>query len=373
MYQGYGDPNDDWATRGVETLMKRYPVFNKLYNWSYDDGTCLGALWQIGKLKHDKKMLEYVRWNFDRYVYDEEGHVKGYDPSKLSQDDICNGKMMIELYEYTKDIKFKRAADTMFKELRQIPRTKSGTFWHKKWYPNQVWLDGLYMGSVFYAKYQKAFGINDYYDDVVHQFLTAYQDTVDEKTGLCYHAYDESREMYWADPQTGHSPHFWSRAIGWFMMAMVDVLEYLPEDVDGRDQIIENYNALANALRKVADPATGLWYQVTDEGGRPINYLEQSGSSLILAALAKGQRLGYLKGDWDSFIDETWAHSLEQFITITAEGYVNTNHTCQVGGLGGANHRDGTYAYYMSEPVISNDHKGYGAFLYLAYEMERRK
>ncbi|SPS04035.1 glycoside hydrolase family 88/105 protein [Latilactobacillus sakei] len=373
MYRGYGNPEDDWASLGVNTLLKRDPIFNKLYNWSYDDGTCLGAVYNIYQLKKQSKMLEYCKSNFDRYL-DSQGNIHDYVAEDLALDDICNGKSLLDLYHETKDLKYKKAADKLYEQLKMQPRTEEGTFWHKKRYPSQVWLDGLYMGSVFYAKYQKMFNLDDRYDDVVHQFLSAYKVTLDDESGLCYHAYDEARQQPWVNKETGHSPHFWTRAIGWFVMAMADVLEYLPEDIEGRKQIIDNLDHLLKALKDYSDPQTHLWYQVTDEIDRPMNYIEQSGSSMILAAMAKGVRMGYLNAsDYEDFIEKGWVNSLEQFITITNEGYVNTNRTCQVGGLGGPNKRDGSYAYYMSEPVISNDHKGYGAFLYLAYEMEQRK
>jgi len=373
MYRGYGNPNDDWASLGAKTLIKRDPIFNKLFKWSYDDGTLFGAMYNTYQIKNDHEILKYMQFNFDRYL-DDQGNIHGYVPDKLALDDVCNGKSLLDLYHETGDQKYKDAADKLFRQLQLQPRTNEGTFWHKQSYPYQVWLDGLYMGSVFYAKYQKMFGIDKYYDDVVHQFLTAYKVTLDEKNGLCFHAYDEARVQPWANKENGHSPHFWTRAIGWFVMAMVDVLEYIPESVDGREKIIQNLNDLFDALKKYADPQTGLWYQVTDEIDRPMNYLEQSGSSMILAAMAKATRLGYSSEEkWSKDIDNGWEYSLEEFITVTNDGYLNTNRTVEVGGLGGDNKRDGSYAYYMSEPVISNDHKGYGAFMYLANEMELRK
>ncbi len=370
MTKEYGNPADDWAVRTVETLLKREPEVNLKGKWEYEDGLMLDGVMSVYERTHNKSYLDYIKHYFDTYI-SENGAVKGYDPSLFRLDDINNGKVLLKLYKLTNDKKYKRVLDRQFQQLQNQPRTASSLFWHKKSYPNQVWLDGIYMGDVFYAEYLENFQDNPSYDDVIHQFLKSYEIAIDKETELCYHAVDESRKMYWSNKENGHSPHFWLRSLGWYVMAMTDVIEHLPEDNTGREQILQNLNKLLTALRNVADPSTNLWYQIPDEGNRLMNYLESSGSLMILNAIAKSLRMGYLNDDsWQEFLVSGWENALKQFISITNEGFVNVNKIAHVGGLGGPNHRDGSFAYYMSEPIVANDHKGTGPFIMLANEMQ---
>ncbi|WP_390407397.1 glycoside hydrolase family 88/105 protein [Lacticaseibacillus jixiensis] len=371
MYRKYGDVHSDWCHMAAQTMLNREPIMNHSGKWEYEDGLMLDGMYAIYQVTHKPEYLAYIKSNIDRYVA-EDGSIQGYAPQEWQLDHINNGKILLTLYQETGAAKYQLAASKLYAQLLKQPRTKAGTFWHKAMYSEQVWLDGLYMGDVFYARYQHDLGITEHLADVCAQFLDAYAVTVDAKSGLCYHAYDASKQMYWADPLSGHSPHFWLRAMGWFVMAMVDVQAYLPDSAQ-KSQLNANLNALLEALRKVADPATNLWYQIPDQGDRPLNYLESSGSLMILAAIAKGTRLGYLdKAAWQDFLAKGYANALMQFITITNEGFVNVNKIAHVGGLGGDNHRDGSYAYYMSEPIVVNDHKGVGPFLLLVAEMAQR-
>lgn len=373
MYTKYGDVNTDWADLGAQTMVKREPDMNPKHKWEYEDGLMLNGMYSIYQVTKKREYLHYIKHNIDLFV-DGQGNIANYNYDEFNLDHVNNGKSLLDLYEETKDQRYKIAADKLYDQLLNQPKTKDGVFWHKNIYPNQVWLDGLYMGSVFYARYQHTFGIIDHLEDAVHQFLGAYDVTVDEKTGLCYHAYDESREMYWADQETGHSRHFWLRSLGWFIMSMVDVQEYLPDSIDGKQQINKNLNSLLDAVQKVADPATNLWYQIPDEGDRPMNYLESSGSLMILTAIAKAIRMGYVNKDkWTPILNKGYKNAIEQFISVTNSGYVNVNKIAHVGGLGGDSHRDGSFAYYISEPIVVNDHKGVGPFLLLSAEMAMRK
>ncbi|MFC8733508.1 glycoside hydrolase family 105 protein [Luteimicrobium sp. NPDC057192] len=367
----YGDASTDWATLGAETMLAREPVMNPHDKWEYEDGLMLGGVLAVHDLTGDPRYLEYVRRNLDHFVRPD-GSIHAYRPDELNLDHVNNGKVVLDLFDRTGEERYRKAADLLFDQLRHQPRLAAGTFWHKKIYPHQTWLDGLYMGSVFYARYCATFGREDLFDDVALQFTTAYDLTLDPESGLCRHATDESRAMPWADPRTGWSPHVWLRALGWFVMAMTDVLEHLPETLPQRATILANLRSLLDAVREVADPRTGLWYQIPDQGGRPLNYLEASGSLMVLAAVAKGLRLGYLDDDWSDHLDHAWASAVGEFLSLTDEGWVNVNKICQVAGLGGAAMRDGSYAYYMSEPIVANDHKGVGPFLLLAAEMRRR-
>ncbi|WP_245859290.1 glycoside hydrolase family 88/105 protein [Luteimicrobium subarcticum] len=370
-WPAYGDATTDWARLGADTVLAREPLMNPHDKWEYEDGLMLDGVHAVHRLTGDPRYFEYVRHNIDHFVQPD-GTIRAYRADELNLDHVNNGKAVLDLWDATGDERYRRAADLLFAQLQRQPRLSTGTFWHKAIYPHQTWLDGLYMASVFYARYCATFDRADLFDDVALQFTTAYDLTLDPASGLCHHAYDESRSMPWADPVTGRSPHVWLRALGWFVMAMTDVLEHLPADLAARATIEGNLRALLEALRGVADERTGLWYQVPDQGDRPLNYLESSGSFMVLAAVAKGLRLGYLDDDaWSQHLDRAAESSAREFLSVTARGWVTVNKVCQVAGLGGPSGRDGSYAYYMSEPIVADDHKGVGPFLLLAAERGR--
>jgi unsaturated rhamnogalacturonyl hydrolase len=312
-----------------------------------------------------------------------DGSIHGYEVNECNLAHLNNGKAVLDLYEEFGEEKYKKAADLLYSQFNKQPRLNDETFWHKKIYPYQCWLDGLYMGSVFYARYQKLFNISKKITDAAMQFVNAYKNTVDDKVGLCYHIYDETKKQPWATFLTGHSPHFWLRAMAWFLMSMVDVLEYFPQDLPERKTIASNLEKLLLALIRHADSKTGLWYQIVDEGDRIGNYLEASGSFMVLAAIAKSLRLNYVKGGvYEKTLDKGWQNAIEQFLTIKyfthdlseATQWVNVNKICQMADLGGKfPSRDGSFAYYIETPIVANDHKGYGAFLLASAEMLRRK
>lgn len=370
--RGYGTARTRWAVLGADTLLAREPLMNPRDRWEYEDGLVLDGVRAVHRLTGDPRYSAYIRRNLDHFVR-EDGSILGYSRAEYNLDHVNNGKAVLDLLEETGDRRYRLAADRLFQQLLRQPRLRAGAFWHKQIYPDQVWLDGLYMGSVFYARYCVLAGRADLLDDVVLQFTTAYELTVEEPSGLCRHACDESRRMGWADPETGRSPHVWLRALGWFVMAMTDVLEHLPAEHPGRERIRVQLTDVLAALLRVRDPRTGLWFQIPDQGDRPLNYLESSGSFMVLAAIAKALRLGHLAGDdWEQALEAGWAHATEQFLSVDAQGWVNVHRMCHVAGLGGQPYRDGSYAYYMSEPIVTNDHKGVGPFLLLAAEMDRR-
>src|SRR5690606_10119778 len=262
------------------------------------------------------------------------------------------------------------AAHLLRKQLREHPRTSEGGFWHKKIYPYQMWLDGLYMGQPFYAEYVALMGEDTAFNDITRQFVLMEKHARDTQTGLLYHGWDESRQQQWADKQTGLSPHFWSRALGWFGMAMVDVLDHFPKEHQGRDSIIQILNRFAKAVINVQDASTGLWYDVPDKKNEPKNYFEASGSAMLVYTLAKGIRKGYLPQDFITAADKGYNGIVKKFIKKDDKGNVNLHGTVSVSGLGGKPYRDGSFEYYMSEPVIVNDPKGMGAFILASFEME---
>ncbi|MGV8982019.1 glycoside hydrolase family 88/105 protein [Clostridium sp.] len=357
---------ENWAVKMTDSVMKRTPKFDQ--KWDYDNGVIFKGIESIWRNTGDKKYFDFIKRNMD-YFIDETGDIRKYSVTEYNIDHVNNGKLLFLLYKETGDDRYKKAAFLLREQLKNHPRTSEGAFWHKQIYPYQIWLDGLYMGSTFYAEFISKFGAVSEFDDVTKQFLICERHTKDPKTGLLYHAFDEKRVQPWCNPETGCSKNFWGRSMGWYVMAIVDVLDYLPENHKDRARIIEILNEVLEALLKVRDSETGVWYQVLDSEKRKGNYLEASASCMILYAMAKGAKKGYLPASWFDIAKTTYKGIIEEFITVTAEGLVNLNKTCMVAGLGGEGKRDGTYEYYISEPIITNDPKGIGAFILAAAEM----
>jgi unsaturated rhamnogalacturonyl hydrolase len=270
------------------------------------------------------------------------------------------------------DVRYKKAADKLRSQIAAQPRDSDGGFWHKQRYPNQMWLDGLYMLEPFYAEYGTITG-EDNWADIVKQFELMYKGSIDAKTGLLIHAYDQARTQPWADKKTGHSPNFWGRSMGWYEMALVDVLDYMPVNHPSRGILLKQLQSLSAALLKIQDPVSGLWYQVPNFPGREGNYLEASASNMFIYAFAKAARKGYLPASYLAAAQKAYAGALKNFISTDAQGYIHLEKTVTVGGLGGVPYRDGSYAYYLSEPLRQDDLKGVGPFILASLEMEIAK
>jgi unsaturated rhamnogalacturonyl hydrolase len=341
---------------------------DKAPKWRYDQGVILKGIEGIWNATGDATYFDYIRKSMDFYVKDD-GSIKGYKKDEFNIDHVNNGKLLLLLYRVTGKEKYKKAADKLRDQLREHPRTSEGGFWHKKIYEHQMWLDGLYMGQPFYAEYAMLFHDDDAFNDITRQFVLMEKNARDAKTGLLYHGWDESKQQKWADKTTGRSPNFWGRALGWYGMAMVDALDFFPEKHPGRDSIIRILNRFAKAVTKVQDQKTGLWYDIVDKPNETKNYLEASASSMLVYALAKGVRLGYLPASYLLNAKKGYAGIVKQFIRVE-NGQTNLHGTVAVSGLGGNPYRDGSFEYYMSEPVIVNDPKGMGAFINAAVEME---
>jgi unsaturated rhamnogalacturonyl hydrolase len=274
------------------------------------------------------------------------------------------------LYKVTGQEKYRKAAALLREQLKTQPRTSDGGFWHKKIYPSQMWLDGLYMAEPFYAEYAAMFHEDSDFDDIAKQFELMERHARDPKTGLLYHGWDESKQQRWANPTTGTSPNFWDRAMGWYGMALVDTLDYFPQQSPQRAELIAILNRLAKSIAKYQDAKSGLWYQVLDKGTEQGNYLEASGSSMFVYALAKGVRNGYLPASYLSVAKRGYQGLLVHFVKTDAAGQTNLDGIVAVAGLGGNPYRDGSYQYYISEKVVTNDPKGVGAFLMASNEIE---
>lgn len=338
--------------------------------WGYHQGLMGKVFLDVWEHSGKQEFFDYAH-NFADEVITEEGEIKTYEVEKYNIDNINAGKMLFPLYEETGKEKFRRAIDTLRDQMRHHPRTSEGGFWHKKIYPHQMWLDGLYMASPFLAQYAGEFNEPALYDEAVHQFLLVAKHTYDPEAGLFYHGWDESREQRWADDETGQSPNFWGRSLGWYGMALVDVMDFLPEDQQGREEIIDIMQKLAAGIKKYQDPETGVWYQVVDQGDREGNYRESSATAMFVYFLYKGLREGYLDESYRAVADKGYEGMLEQFIREEEDGTLTITDCCVVAGLGGSpNYRDGSYEYYISEKVRDNDPKAVAPFIWASMERE---
>jgi unsaturated rhamnogalacturonyl hydrolase len=337
--------------------------------WHYEPGVVLLALYRVWSKTGDARHHDYVKDNIDSFV-GPDGSIRTYRLEEYNLDQINEGKLLLPLYEATGDERYKKAAALLRAQLKTQPRTNAGGFWHKQIYPYQMWLDGIYMASPFYAEFARRFDEPDGFDDVAHQITLIARHTKDPGSGLFYHAWDENKDQQWADPGTGCSPHFWGRAMAWYAMAIPDVLDHFPAHHPRRADLLAIFCDLAAAARAVQDEGSGLWYQILDQGGRQGNYLEASASCMFVYALAKGVRKGYLDGAALAAARRAYAGILERFVTVDDDGLVTLNGICSVGGLGGQPYRDGSFEYYVSEKVVSNDYKGVGAFILASLEME---
>ncbi|HYJ37871.1 MAG TPA: glycoside hydrolase family 88 protein [Chitinophagaceae bacterium] len=337
--------------------------------WSYDQGVILKGIEGIWNATGDARYFNYIQKSMDHFVSDN-GMIKGYRPDEFNIDHINNGKQLLLLYRVTGREKYKKAADQLREQLKQHPRTSEGGFWHKKIYPYQMWLDGLYMGEPFYAEYAMLFHEDTAFNDITKQFVLMELRSRDPKTGLLYHGWDESKQQKWADKKTGLSPNFWARSLGWYGMALVDALDYFPANHSGRTELINILNRFAKGVTAFQDAKSGLWYDVPDKQTHPKNYKEASASCMLVYTLAKGVRKGYLPASYLPKAKKGYDGIIKEFIEADPNGQVNLKGTVQVSGLGGNPYRDGSFEYYMSEPVIVNDPKGMGAFINCAVEME---
>ena len=354
----------DHTVWNIEKLRSGKPT-----NWNYIDGCMLTALLELSSITGEKQYADFVEGFIDAFV-EEDGSIRTYSASGHALDDINEGRVLFPLYERTGKEKYRKACDFLHQCLLDQPRTHEGSFWHKQIYPNQVWLDGLYMAQPFAALYEKYFGNGDY-SDIVHQIDTVHLHMRDAVTGLYYHGYDASRTAFWCDKDTGLSQNFWLRAIGWFSVALADLLEILPPE---RTEIPKRiFTRLMSDLLPFADAETGMYLQVVDHPEAEGNYLETSGSSMIAYAMLKGARLGILDPSFADQGQKTFDGIVRTCLSFSGEE-LNLDRICLVAGLGPENNRrrDGSIAYYLSEPIVQNDAKGVAPLLMCYTEVKRR-
>lgn len=352
----------------ANSQMKRNPEswmidFAKTLRWDYCQGLELQAFYKVWEKTKDKRYFDYMK-SYTDTIIDSNGKIIVYKKSDYNIDKVNPGKFLFLLYSTTKEEKLRIAIDSLYSQLQSHPRTSDGGFWHKKVYPHQMWLDGLYMGTPFLAEYAMRNNLPASTDDAIHQILTMAKHGYDAKTGLYYHGWDESRSQRWSNPETGQSPNFWSRSIGWYMMSMVDALDFIPASHPQRDEVIKILQNLTDSLLNFNDPKTGMWYQVTDKTDEKGNYLESTGSSMFIYSMVKAGQKGYLPKSYLKKGKSLYKQFVKTFIKKNNDGTISVTNCCAVAGLGGdKNYRDGSFEYYISEPVRDNDPKAVAPFM----------
>ena len=364
-----------WSQRVANSTIERWPAGRFVapdakWEWNYELATLLNGMDAVWYNTANGSYYKYAKQSVDQFV-SPDGSIPTYDPAANSLDNIALGRQLLLLYRVTQDAKYFKAATLLRMQLSHQPRNASGGFWHKQIYPDQMWLDGLYMAEPFYAEYAAIFEEPQDFTDITKQFSVIEEHTRSPQTGLLYHAWDESRKQAWASKTTGASQIFWARAMGWYMMALVDTLPYYPKDDPGRAKLLAILNRTAAAVVRYQDQETGLWYQVLDKPGEKGNYFESSATCMFTYALQKGVRFGYLPQSYSDNAARAWQGILSHFVQTDANRSVTITSTVKGVGLGGNPYRDGTYQYYVTAPLGSNDPKGAGAFLLAASEMER--
>lgn len=336
--------------------------------WAYDVAFLGMAIDKLGNV--DPKYSKYME-NWVNYFVHPDGSVTDYRLREYNLDRIFPGRNVITVYKRYTDQKYKIALDNFIEQLKTHPKTNSGGYWHKNIYQWQMWLDGIFMASTYMANYAKEFNAPEWFDVATGQTKMIYEKTLDPASGLLMHAWDESRSQKWCDPATGQSHYPWSRAMGWYTMAILDILDYLPVDHTDRDDLITILQKTCDALVRVRDPRSGIWYQVLNQGGREGNYLEGSGSAMYIYIFAKGARLGYLDKKYRDIANTAFDGFIKELVTVDDKGMVTIRNICGGCGLGGNPYRDGTYEYYVNEKRFDNDTKGVAPFILSAIELDR--
>ncbi|WP_378187351.1 glycoside hydrolase family 105 protein [Aquimarina sp. W85] len=363
-----------WSERLALTLMQQHPEAYQIDDrvepkWDYVHGLVLTSFEKLYQQTNNQLYYDYIKAYADVTI-DSLGNIPTYKFSNYNIDMIEAGNILFALYDTTQDERYLKAMQLLRKQLQEQPRTSEGGFWHKKIYPNQMWLDGLFMGEPFYANYTVRFESGSQLDDIAKQFELIQKHAYDPKTGLLYHGWDESKAMGWANKDTGTSPNFWSRSLGWYAMALVDVLDYFPKDHPKQKELVAYLNQLAAALSAYQHDS-GLWFQVTDQGTRDGNYLEASGTAMFTYAMAKGVNQGYLPQNYKDVANKAFDGLIKDLVKVKEDGSVIITQACAVAGLGGNPYRDGSFDYYVNERKKNNDPKATGPFIMAALALDR--
>lgn len=382
-YKNYSE----WLTYSE---MKRVPHsylldFSSKPKWSYVMGIEMEGM--LDTYEHYKEgnnaILDYLK-EYPAKMIDEKGNITGYKYEDFNLDNVRTAKFILRMHNLFPTKGTEKALKTLFKQLQNQPRTKEGVYWHKAIYANQVWLDGIFMGLPFYCNYavqtMKPKKAEKYLNDAVDQMVKTNYRTYDEKTQLWKHAWDETHQQFWANKEDGKSQHCWARALGWYVMAMTECLDAMPENYARRQEVIDLLNKAMKSVVKYQDKKTGVWYDVLDVKSDK-NYLESTASSMFAYVLLKGYRKGYLSEEYLKAGVKAYNGILKQFIKVNADKTISLTRCCAVSGLGPGpgpyvkkpNYkRDGSFEYYMSEPIRDNDAKGVGPFIWASLEMEQQ-
>lgn len=363
---------DRYIDQLLEKSTPQAPIWNlekiregKKPSWNYMDGCMIKAIIELYHITKNETYLQFADDFIDYFVKDD-GSIQSYNPEEYNLDNINAGKTLFDLYELTKKEKYRKAIDTVYRQIKGQPRTSTGNFWHKLIYPNQIWLDGLYMAQPFYMQYEVTYNNNKNCADSFQQFANVYKLMRDEKNGLYYHAYDDSRQMFWCDKVTGLSDNFWLRALGWYAMALIDTMEIMPQSLaEEKSELNRIYRKLIDAMLPYQDEESGMWYQVVNRGGIKPNYLETSGSAIFAYAIMKSVRLGFLDSSYFQYGEKAFDGICKTYLS-EENNELQLGGICLVAGLGNKEMREGTFDYYMREPVVKNEAKGV-APLILAY------
>lgn len=374
-----GAPPLEWSKRLADSEMARldqswFHGESDKARWTYDRTLVGLALLELAEVTDEKTYAEFGARTAESFIGDD-GSIADYQLEDYNIDLVAPGKVLLHRWENgVRPEKNRLALETLRRQMHEHPRTKEGGFWHKKRYPHQMWLDGLFMASPFLAQYGRVFDEPALYDEVVRQAVLMDKVAYDKESGLWFHGWDEARKQDWADRKTGLSANFWGRAVGWWAMAIVDTLEFLPGDHPGTPKLREILIRIADGIARWQDEDSGLWWQVLDQGEREGNYLEATCSSMYVYALAKALNHGWLPREtYQPTVLKGYEGIVRDLIREDDEGHIRLTKCCEVAGLGFTNRdgipRDGSFDYYVSEPVIDNDPKGVGPFIMAGIEL----
>lgn len=346
----------------VEAYIHQYLIHFKPYkngDWCYEDGIILSGAWCMFQVTQESTYADFVECYLNHHI-GQNGSLQGYEQMQYNIDNINSGKVLFDLYERTACNNYLEAMHRLFKQLENHPRTVCGSFWHKHQYPYQIWLDGLYMAQPFYGRYILDIKKENDFSDILRQFQNVREYLFDETSGLYCHAYDETKSMNWADATTGKSPNIWSRSVGWYAMALVDVLEIVEADQNIKEILIGYLKELIDGMMPYQSK-DGMWFQVVDQANYEGNYEETSGTLMMAYAILKGTRLSYLEVDYKQVGLSAFDGTLNKYLVEDKNG-LHLNGICEVAGLDGKK-RDGSIAYYLSEPVTADEAKGVAPLL----------
>ena len=365
---------DKYIDRLIDDTTPDKPIWNienikhgKEPGWNYIDGCMMTSLYTIYQQTGKKKYIDFIDKFVDYYVF-EDGSIRGFKLDTYNVDNLNEGRVLFDLYKETGKPKYKKAIELLYSQVQGQPRTAIGNFWHKKIYPEQVWLDGLYMAQVFYTRYEAEFNNGKNFGDIAKQFQNVYDNMYDKSKRLYYHGWDYSKQAFWSDKTTGLSKSFWLRSVGWYTVGLIDAIGYMPDSAkEEKGKLVAIFKATIEGLEQYIDKDKKMFWQVVDQGGREGNYLETSGSAMIAYAMMKGARLGVVDKRFAKVGEEVFNGICKEYLTET-DGKLNLGGICLMAGLGPETNRkrDGSFEYYISEPVVENDAKGTGPFV-MAY------